>query len=91
MQPSPLTAILLKDLCQLAKHAYLQGWTPATAGNFSIKESDRIVWMSPSGKDKGNLQANQFIAVDLQSKRRCTLRVQGFRRNTAALRYLRTR
>lgn len=68
IQPSALTALRLKDLCALAANAYLKDWTPATAGNFSIRQTNNIIWMSPSGKDKGKLKPNEFIAVDLSSK-----------------------
>ncbi len=59
-----LEKILLNELCGVAAQTYQRGWNAGTAGNFSILRQDRsLVWMSPSGVPKGEMQAEQFIAV----------------------------
>lgn len=46
-----------------------RGWCPATGGNMSIRDNDRRCLVSESGKDKGALRAEDFLAVDIASNR----------------------
>lgn len=43
-----------------------KGWAPATGGNMSIRQDDEWCWLSESGKDKGSLQAEDFLQVSLK-------------------------
>lgn len=43
-----------------------RGWTPATSSNFSMRMDDTMVAMTRSGGDKGQLEHDDIIAVDLQ-------------------------
>jgi methylthioribulose-1-phosphate dehydratase len=53
-----------ESLCATARWCYSRGWVPATSGNFSIRESGRIL-ITASGLDKGALTADGLIEVDL--------------------------
>lgn len=65
--PSPLAAVRLQKLVELAVITFERGWNPGTAGNFSIRQDDELVWQSPSGVLKGQLQASQFLPIHLTS------------------------
>lgn len=60
-----LDQILLKELVGVARSCYERGWSHGTAGNFSLRASDGIIWQSPSGLNKGALNPEFFIPVDL--------------------------
>lgn len=63
--PSGLEKVLLKELTRCAKACYDRGWSHGTAGNFSLRGRDGIVWQSPSGLNKGELDPAHFIPVEL--------------------------
>ncbi len=46
-----------------------RGWCPATGGNMSIRDGEQRCLISESGKDKGSLRAEDFLAVDIASNR----------------------
>lgn len=61
--PSALESVLLRELVRCAKACYDRGWSFGTAGNFSLRGSDGIMWQSPSGLNKGELNPDLFIPV----------------------------
>lgn len=63
--PTALQRVFLKELVGVAKACYDRGWSHGTAGNFSLRGSDGLVWQSPSGLNKGALNPEHFIAIDL--------------------------
>lgn len=65
--PSPLEKVLLKELVKTAKACYDRGWSHGTAGNFSLRGRDGLVWQSPTGLNKGELDPENFIPIDLAS------------------------
>ena len=54
-------------LCATARWCYTQGWLPATSGNFSLRDGQSL-WMSPSGIDKGALQACDLLELNLDGQ-----------------------
>jgi methylthioribulose-1-phosphate dehydratase len=56
-----------ESLCATARWCYSRGWVPATSGNFSIRESGRIL-ITSSGLDKGTLTPAGLIEVDLNGR-----------------------
>lgn len=66
-KPSALQHVLLKELVKCAKACYDRGWSHGTAGNFSLRGSNGIIWQSPSGLNKGELDPENFIPIDLAS------------------------
>ncbi len=42
-----------------------KGWAPATGGNMSVRQDSATCLLSASGKDKGSLTRDDFIAVDI--------------------------
>ncbi len=66
-RPSALQAVLLKELVKCAKACYDRGWSHGTAGNFSLRGSNGIVWQSPSGLNKGELNPESFIPIELET------------------------
>lgn len=61
---------LAEELCAVARRCSARGWTPATAGNFSLRDvvdegdSGRI-WISASGLDKGAMKPDDLLEVAL--------------------------
>jgi methylthioribulose-1-phosphate dehydratase len=57
----------LKDagerLCATARWCYTQGWVPATSGNFSVRQGERIL-ITASGLDKGALTPEGLLEID---------------------------
>jgi methylthioribulose-1-phosphate dehydratase len=64
-----LEKVLLRELVRVAKTCYDRGWSYGTAGNFSLRGHGEgrsgLVWQSPSGLNKGELNPALFIPVDL--------------------------
>ncbi len=63
--PTPLQKVMLTELAKVAERCYARGWSWGTAGNFSIRGSDGIIWQSPTGLCKGELRPDLFVPVDL--------------------------
>ncbi len=63
-RPTGLEKVLLKELVRCAKACYDRGWSHGTAGNFSLRGKDGIVWQSPSGLNKGELNPDHFIPIE---------------------------
>ena len=42
-----------------------KGWAPATGGNMSVRQDERLCWLSESGKDKGSLTTADFLQVSI--------------------------
>ncbi|MCG8710712.1 methylthioribulose 1-phosphate dehydratase [Brenneria sp. 4F2] len=42
-----------------------KGWCPATGGNMSVRLDEAQCLITESGKDKGSLQADDFLLVDI--------------------------
>lgn len=53
-----------RALAGVARRFAERGWTPATAGNFSLRIADRRFLITASGRDKGRLNENDFLVVD---------------------------
>ena len=55
-----------QQLAEVIRYLSSQGWTRGTGGNFSVvmKSEPLTLVMSPSGVDKGMLQADDLITVD---------------------------
>ena len=45
-----------------------KGWTPATAGNFSIRMDANLAAITISGKDKGRLSEADIMVVDMDNR-----------------------
>jgi methylthioribulose-1-phosphate dehydratase len=45
-----------------------KGWTPATAGNFSIRMDANLAAITISGKDKGRLTEADIMVVDMDNR-----------------------
>lgn len=59
---------MLDEMVFVAKLCYERGWSWGTAGNFSLRGRDGLIWQSPTGICKGQLRADLFIPIDLQSE-----------------------
>ncbi len=64
-KPSGLEKVLLKELVRCAKACYDRGWSHGTAGNFSLRGRDGVIWQSPTGLNKGELNPEHFIPLEL--------------------------
>ena len=56
---------LAESLCHTARWCYTRGWVPATSGNFSVRQGERIL-ITASGLDKGALTPVGLLEVDLE-------------------------
>lgn len=65
--PSLLDLVYLQELVDCAKSCYDRGWSHGTAGNFSVRGYNGVIWQSPSGLNKGALNCRDFIPIDLES------------------------
>jgi methylthioribulose-1-phosphate dehydratase len=55
------------QVISMANFAAQKGWTPATAGNFSVR-ADKAIAITASGFDKGALRAENILMVSLDGK-----------------------
>ena len=51
------------QIVMIMNRLYYYGMTTTTGGNLSIKDSDGVVWISPSGIDKGNLRREDIMQI----------------------------
>lgn len=56
------------SLVEIGRWVGSRGWCPATSGNLSCRIAGDRYLISVSGKDKGSLQAEDFLAVDFDGK-----------------------
>ena len=61
------SATEIDALCATARWCYGQGWVPATSGNFSVRQDERIP-ITPSGLDKGKLTPRDLLEVDMEGR-----------------------
>lgn len=66
--PTPLEKVLLDEMVFVARQCYERGWSWGTAGNFSLRGRDGLIWQSPTGICKGQLRSDLFIPIDLNSE-----------------------
>jgi len=67
----PTLAEMAPRLAETGRELYGRGWAFGTAGNFSavLQPEPLALAISRSGVDKGQLQAEQILAVDAQGRR----------------------
>lgn len=51
------------QIVMIMNRLYGYGMTTTSGGNLSIKDSEGIVWISPSGVDKGNLRREDIMKI----------------------------
>jgi len=54
------------EVATAARGLAARGWSPATAGNFSMRVGESFATITVSGRDKGALGARDFVLVDLE-------------------------
>lgn len=54
-----------KAVADAARGLAARGWTPATSSNFSMRVDDTHLAITISGRDKGDLRADDIMLVDL--------------------------
>lgn len=64
----PEEAIARNSLVEIGRWVGSRGWCPATSGNLSCRIDASQFLISVSGKDKGSLQPDDFLAVDFNGK-----------------------
>ena len=52
-----------EQIVMLLSRVYQKGLTTTSGGNLSIKDSEGIIWITPSGIDKGSLTASDICKV----------------------------
>ncbi|WP_425488617.1 methylthioribulose 1-phosphate dehydratase [Litorivivens lipolytica] len=57
-----------RALAATGRELHARGWVPATSGNFSMRLSDNSVLVTASGRHKGRLDEQDFLAVDLAGR-----------------------
>lgn len=59
---------LRSQLISAARQFYQLGWMVGTAGNLSAKLPDESFWITASGKNKGNLQQEDFVRISIDGE-----------------------
>ena len=64
--PPEITAALAQELAETAAYFHSCGWCLGTSGNYSVVLDAKPVriLITASGKDKGRLTGNDFVAID---------------------------
>lgn len=62
--PEPVVATLLA----LSRRCHARGWNDATSGNFSVRIDDGRFAVTRSGRDKGTLEPDDLLVVDLEGR-----------------------
>lgn len=57
-----------RQLAVAGQQLHQHGWVPATSGNFSMRLSDASAIVTASGRHKGHLRVEDFLAVDLSGQ-----------------------
>lgn len=55
-----------RQLIDITRGLSARGWTPATSSNFSMRLDAQHAIVTVSGRDKGRLTENDFMAVDMK-------------------------
>ncbi len=55
-------------LAEIGRELHARGWVPATSGNFSMRLDEHSALVTASGRHKGKLRVDDFLAVDLQGR-----------------------
>jgi methylthioribulose-1-phosphate dehydratase len=63
--PSDLFHARADAIAAAAKELAALGWTPATSSNFSMRVDDAHAAITISGRDKGHLDRNDIMLIDL--------------------------
>jgi len=59
----------MEALCALARWCAERGWTPATAGNFSVRDAETgRIYISRSGMDKGQMTPGDVLELDAEGR-----------------------
>jgi methylthioribulose-1-phosphate dehydratase len=68
--PSPDDAFLdcARQIAAAGRELAALGWTPATSSNFSMRFAPQRVAVTVSGRDKGRLDAQDIMQVDLEGR-----------------------
>ncbi len=57
-----------ETLAEIGRELHARGWVPATSGNFSMRLDEHSALVTASGRHKGRLGADDFLAVDLRGQ-----------------------
>jgi len=55
-----------ESIAETIRNYNSKGWSPATSTNYSFRDEENTIWISRSGIDKSQFQAEDFITVDSQ-------------------------
>jgi methylthioribulose-1-phosphate dehydratase len=56
---------IAQELIAIARYAAMRHWCPATGGNFSARIDNKLMAITASGGDKGELTVDDILTVDL--------------------------
>lgn len=59
---------LSQAIIEAGRFLYAKGWSPATSSNYSARLSSSQALLTVSGKHKGQLSAEDLLAVDMQGQ-----------------------
>ena len=57
-----------EQIISIAKIIYQKGLTTSTGGNFSVRDKNDDIWITPSGIDKGNLLKEDIMCLHCNGK-----------------------
>ena len=61
-----MSDLLTHSIVEAGRWIDLQGWCPATGGNFSARIDDTSAWVTASGRHKGELTPYDLLKVNLE-------------------------
>ena len=56
---------LTRAIIEAGRSIHARGWSPATSGNYSARLTSAEVLLTVSGSHKGQLGADDLVAVDM--------------------------
>jgi ribulose-5-phosphate 4-epimerase/fuculose-1-phosphate aldolase len=65
--PTSLEGVLLRELAAIGRRCYDRGWCPGTSGNFSLRGSRGVCWVSRTSICKASLGPNDFVPVSIDT------------------------
>jgi len=57
---------LCQDIVEIGKRMYTKGFIASNDGNISVKASERVILITPTGVSKGYMKASDMLKVDLE-------------------------
>ena len=58
-----------KEICEIGRRIYMNGFVAANDGNISVKVSDNEFYCTPTGVSKGFMTPDMIIKIDAEGNK----------------------